>query len=100
MTKDTIITFGISLGITIAGFASTFGIVKNKVDNNTNLIIQEIAERKESDSQLVSIHEKGYTELKNDAKQNAVVIQSINNTLASINTKLDLIYEGKVKIKE
>lgn len=82
MKKELVLT----LCITLCGCALTFGITQNKVENNTKQI-----------DKLELTHEKDIDALKEQQKQTDALLQSMNNNLASINTKLDLLVEGKLK---
>ena len=97
MKKEFWLPFLVSAGITISGIAFNYGITNQKVCQNEKSIQSEISNRKEADAQILSIHEKDKTEIKETQNQYAIVIQSINNSLASINTKLDLLFSGKIK---
>ena len=76
----------LSLCIALCGCALTFGVCKNQIDNN-----------KENITKLELTHEKDIDSLKEQQKQTDALLQSMNNNLASINTKLDLLVEGKLK---
>lgn len=82
MKKELVLT----IVITLCGCALTFGVVQNKVENNTKNI-----------ERLELTHEKDVTGIKEQQKQTDALLQSMNNNLASINTKLDLLVEGKLK---
>ena len=59
------------------GWAVTLGICKNKIDNN----------------------ERDIQEIKNRQVQTDAILQSINTSLASLNAKVDLLINGKIKEK-
>lgn len=78
--------FIVSLGITIAGWGVTFGIMKQKVSQN----------------------EKAISELKQDFKDELAKVESkqtatdnlllaINNNLTDLNTKVGLLLDNKIK---
>lgn len=64
----------ITLGATIVGWAVTFGICKQKIDNN----------------------ERDIQEIKSRQCQTDTILQSINTTLASLDAKVDLLIKGKI----
>lgn len=67
----------------------TIGICKNQLDNNT----QQIAE-------LKSYHDADIKDVNNKVDQNNIILQSINNNLAELNTKVSLLIDGKIKINK
>lgn len=67
----------LTIGVTIVGWAVTLGICKNKIDNN----------------------ERDIQEIKNRQVQTDAILQSINTSLASLNAKVDLLINGKIKEK-
>lgn len=76
----------ISIGITLIGWAVMFGICKNKIDNNEKAI-QDL--KKDIDKDISQINVK--------QNQTDTILQSINNLLASVNSKVDLLIDGKIK---
>lgn len=76
----------LSLCIAIAGCALTFGVCKNQIDNN-----------KENINKLELTHEKDVESLSKRQNNTDALLQSINNNLAELNTKMDLLVAGKLK---
>ena len=48
----------------------------------------------------IAQNQKDIAEVKNDTKENKVMLQKIGEQLVEINTKLNLIVDGKLKEKE
>lgn len=67
----------------------TFGICKQQIDTNTRDI-----------TILSDKHDKDITEMRNQIDQSNVILQSINNNLAELNTKVNLLIEGKITTKK
>lgn len=80
MSIESIISIGISLG----GVLVMFGVFKNKIEQNEKAI-EEIKKDFSKDIQTIT------------SKQNQTdtILQSINNLLASVNSKVDLLIDGK-----
>ena len=68
----------ITLGVTIVGWAVTFGICKQKIENN----------------------ERDIQEMKSRQCQTDAILQSINTTLASLDAKVDLLIRGKINTQD
>lgn len=67
----------------------TLGICKNQLDSNTIAI-----------EKLKSYHDADIKEVNNRVDQNNIILQSINNNLAELNTKVSLLIDGKIKIEK
>lgn len=67
----------------------TFGICKNQLDNNTKQI-----------ENIKIYHDNDIKEINNRVDQNNIILQSINNNLAELNTKVSLLIDGKINIKD
>lgn len=67
----------------------SIGVCKNQLDNNTH----QIAELKE-------YHDADIKDVNNKVDQNNIILQSINNNLAELNTKVSLLIDGKIKINK
>ena len=100
MDTTSILTIGITIASSLAIVSFGYGILNNKVQNNENNLKQFQKESKERDAQILATHEKDIKEIHEAQSQNNTIIQSINNSLASINTKLDLLFAGKIKTEE
>lgn len=84
----TIVGIVITLIITVAGWAFTFGICKNKIDqNNTNIVKLE---NKHKDDFNLIIQKQNNTD---------VLLQSINTQLTELNTKMSLLLRGKINVE-
>ena len=68
----------ITLGVTIVGWATIFGICKQKIENN----------------------ERDIQEIKSRQCQTDAILQSINTTLASLDAKVDLLIRGKINTQD
>lgn len=66
----------INLAITVGGWCVMLGMYLSKIKQ----------------------HDVEIKELKEKQNSNETVLQSINNTLASLNTKVDLLLKGKINI--
>ncbi|MCQ2082538.1 MAG: hypothetical protein MJZ11_12860 [Lachnospiraceae bacterium] len=78
--------FFVGLGITIAGWGGTFGIMKQKVQQNEKMIEDLKKDVKEDISKIES---------KQTATDNLLL--AINNNLTDLNTKVSLLLENKIK---
>lgn len=67
----------------------TFGICKEQINTNT----RDIAVLSEK-------HDKDIAEMRTQIDQSNVILQSINNNLAELNTKVNLLIEGKINTKK
>lgn len=67
--------FILTCAVTLIGWGVTFGVCKNKIDHNTKAIDR-------LDRQQI----KSFTDL-----------QIISNQLSSLNTKIDLLLDGKIQ---
>lgn len=74
-----------TLIVTIAGYAVTFGVCQNKIEQNAKDI--ERIERQ---------HEADYTKLSNRQDNTDSLLQSINSQLIELNTKMSLLLQGKL----
>ena len=75
--------------IPVASSLVTIGICKNQIDNNT----QNIAE-------LKMYHDNDIKDVNSRVDQSNIILQSINNNLAELNTKVSLLIDGKIKIEK
>lgn len=75
--------------IPVASSLVTIGICKNQIDNNT----QNIAE-------LKVYHDNDIKDVNTRVDQSNIILQSINNNLAELNTKVSLLIDGKIKIEK
>lgn len=75
--------------IPVATSLVTIGICKNQIDNNT----QNIAE-------LKVYHDNDIKDVNTRVDQSNIILQSINNNLAELNTKVSLLIDGKIKIEK
>lgn len=66
--------FLITCAVTILGWGVTFGICQNKIENNTRQIARLEQQQSKSDSTLMII----------------------SNQLAGLNTKVDLLLDGRI----
>lgn len=72
--------------VTVAGWAVTFGICKNKIDTNSR------------DIQRVELqHEKDVKKIAERQDSSEVLLQSINAQLIELNTKMTLLLKGDLK---
>lgn len=78
--------FIVSLGITIAGWGVTFGIMKQKVSQNEKAIAELKQDFKD---------ELAKVESKQTATDNLLL--AINNNLTDLNTKVGLLLDNKIK---
>lgn len=67
----------ITVGTTLFGWAVTFGILKQKIAD----------------------HDKEICEIKTKQSQLETLLQSINNSLVALNTKVDLLMDGKLNTR-
>ena len=98
MTKEARISLGLTLSITLCGVASSYGFCKAQIDHNT-AAIQKVEETTEKGlSQIQEETNRRFEQQDKRIAEQSVILQSINNNLASMNTKMDLIMEGKLKL--
>lgn len=81
MKKELVIT----IVIAVASAGMSFGVCQNQISNNT----QDI-------ERLELTHQKDVDAINSRQNQTDTLLQSINNNLASLNTKMDLLVEGKI----
>lgn len=77
----------LTLGIALCSAALSFGICKNQIDTNKSNI-----------ERLEVTHKADIVEVREHQNQSDILLQSINTQLASLNTKMDLILEGKLGV--
>lgn len=82
MKKELALT--IIIAICSAGVA--FGVCQNQISNN-----------KENIARMETIHQKDVEDLTNKQDRTDILLNSINQNLASLNTKMDLLVSGKLK---
>lgn len=87
----------LSLCIAIAGCALTFGVCKNQIDNNKKNIEKLELTHKEDIAKIELTHEKDISAVNSRQNNQDALLQSINNNLAELNTKMDLLVAGKLK---
>ena len=102
MTKElkvNVIGLGLSLAIALCTVASSYGICKTQIEHNA----QQIESVKvENEKQLIQVRTEINQKIESqDARisEQSVILQSINNNLASMNTKVDLLVQGKINTK-
>lgn len=78
--------FIISMGITVAGWGVTFGIMKQKIAQNEKTI-QELKQDFKDD--LAKVEAK--------QSQTDTLLLAINNNLTDLNTKVSLLLDNKIK---
>lgn len=76
----------ITVIIAIASASASFGVCQNQITTN-----------KDSIEKLELTHQKDVDALRCQQQNQDVLLQSINNNLASLNTKVDLLVNGKLK---
>lgn len=85
----------VTVFIAVVGWATVFGVCKQKIENNAD----EIKEVKESLERIQKDLQKDIDEVKADSKEQSVILQSINNNLAALNSNFNLLINGQLKIK-
>lgn len=77
----------ITIVVTVAGWGVTFGICKNKIEQNQN-DIKELKDQHKEDFNLV-------IQKQNNTDQ---LLQAINTQLTELNTKMSLLLRGKINV--
>lgn len=71
--------------ITIAGYGVTFGVCQNKIEQNTKDI-----------ARVERVHEADINKVNTRQTSTETLLNSINSQLVELNTKMQLLIDGKL----
>ena len=94
-----VIAILVTVAIAVVGWVFMFGSCKQKIDSNSKEIADVKAECAKEIAELKADMQKDIDEIKKDAKEQSVILQSINNNITDLNTQFRLFLSGQLKIK-
>lgn len=86
----------ITLVVTVAGWGVTFGVCKNKIEENSKDIAEEKAQRTKEIDDLKSQQKNDVAMLIQKQNNTDNLLQNITNQLVELNTKMSLLLKGKI----
>lgn len=86
----------ITLVVTVAGWGVTFGVCKNKIDENTKDIETERNQREKALDELKAQQRNDVAMLIQKQTNTDNLLQTINSQLVELNTKMSLLLKGKI----
>lgn len=98
MTKEARLSIGLTLAVTLCGVGTSYGVVKTQTEHNKQEIESVRAENEKIIAAFKSECDKRFDSQDRRINEQSVILQSINNSVTSMNTKIDLIVEGKLKM--
>ncbi len=86
----------ITLVVTVAGWGVTFGVCKNKIEENTKDISEEKTQRAKDIDDLKRQQKSDVQMLIQKQTTTDQLLQNITNQLVELNTKMSLLLKGKI----